>query len=380
MAFKDDLQRLKVQLKERMVHITNEEMTKQTLIIPFIQLLGFDVFNPIEVRAEYSADFGNKKGERVDYALFKDDEPIIFIEAKAVNENLDNHDAQLSRYFNSTTNVRLAVLTNGIEYKFFTDLNTNNVMDDTPFLTLNLLELKDSDYENLNRLRKENFDKESLIDYAEELVYTSALNENLRDLFKNPSDEFIRFIIKDVSETRITCNVIDRFRPLVKKAISNAVLDIVSKGLYQQEDMKEEFESDFQDEIANTTENEKEINELEKKGIVTTEDELKGFEIVKDILKRNGRDISELNYKDTTTYFSIYLRNTKGWIVRINLDAGKKNIMTKLSVGNAIQNCPGYIVEQAPKSIGESRVYIESIDDIENLEKYILDAYDFLNN
>ncbi|MGL4949985.1 MAG: type I restriction endonuclease, partial [Anaeroplasmataceae bacterium] len=106
MAFKDELQRLAVQVKERMVHITNEEMTKQALIVPFFQMMGFDVFNPVEFRAEYSADFGKKKGEKVDYALFKDNEPIMFIEAKSVNENLNNHDAQLCRYFNSTTNMK----------------------------------------------------------------------------------------------------------------------------------------------------------------------------------------------------------------------------------------------------------------------------------
>lgn len=235
MTFKDDIQKLSVQVKERKEYITNEEMTKQALIIPFIQILGFDVFNPIEIRPEYSADFGIKKGEKVDYALFKENEPIIFIEAKSVNENLNNHDAQLARYFNSTKEVKLAILTNGIEYKFFTDLNANNVMDDTPFLNINLLEIKESDIESLNKLRKENFDKDSLITYAEELVYTSTLNESLRRLFSNPSDDFVRFIVKDFSEMRITSNVIERFRPLVKKAISNAVLDIVSKGLYQQE-------------------------------------------------------------------------------------------------------------------------------------------------
>ncbi len=156
MAFKDDIQKLSVQVKERKEYITNEEMTKQALIIPFIQILGFDVFNPIEIRPEYSADFGIKKGEKVDYALFKENEPIIFIEAKSVNENLNNHDAQLARYFNSTKEVKLAILTNGIEYKFFTDLNANNVMDDTPFLNINLLEIKESDIESLNKLRKEN--------------------------------------------------------------------------------------------------------------------------------------------------------------------------------------------------------------------------------
>lgn len=380
MAFKDDIQRLSVQVKERMEYITNEEMTKQALIIPFIQILGFDVFNPIEVRPEYSADFGNKKGEKVDYALFKENEPIIFIEAKSVNENLNNHDAQLSRYFNSTTEVKLAILTNGVEYRFFTDLNANNVMDDTPFLKINLLELKDSDIENLNKLRKENFDKDSLITYAEELVYTSTLNESLRKLFSNPSDDFVRFIVKDFSETRITSNVIDRFRPLVKKAISNAVLEIVSKGLYQEEASATRKEENINnDDTIKEISDENQTEEKPQKGIITTENELKGFDIVKEILKKNNRDISDVNYKDTTNYFSIYLRNTTRWIIRFNLDAGKKNVMTKLSVEHATEVCQNRVVEQAPRGIGESRIYINSIDELYDLEKYIVDAYDNVN-
>lgn len=372
MAFKDELQKLSVQIKERIAHISNEEMTKQALIIPFIQVLGFDVFNPLEVRPEYSADFGNKKGEKVDYALFKDNQPIIFIEAKSVNENLNNHDAQLSRYFNSTTDVKLAILTNGSEYRFFTDLNVNNVMDDAPFLTVDLLNLKDSDIENLNKLRIENFDKESLITYAEELVYTSSLNNSLKTLFSNPNDEFIRFIIKEFSDIRITSNVIERFRPLVKKAISNAVLDIVSKGLYQEESAvsKEDTQNE---EVAM----DKEVEE-DKKGIITTQEELDGFEIVKNILTKNNRDISEVNYKDTTNYFSVYLKNTTKWIVRFNFDAGKKNIITKLSVESIKEYCPSYEIEQSPKSVGESRVFINSIENLKDLEKVIIEAYDFV--
>ncbi|WP_332833999.1 type I restriction endonuclease [Clostridium perfringens] len=380
MAFKDDIQKLSVQVKERKEYITNEEMTKQALIIPFIQILGFDVFNPIEIRPEYSADFGIKKGEKVDYALFKENEPIIFIEAKSVNENLNNHDAQLARYFNSTKEVKLAILTNGVEYKFFTDLNANNVMDDTPFLNINLLEIKESDIESLNKLRKENFDKDSLITYAEELVYTSTLNESLRRLFSNPSDDFVRFIVKDFSEMRITSNVIERFRPLVKKAISNAVLDIVSKGLYQQEALTIKKEENINNDSVNREDlSEIEIGNKVQKGIITTENELKGFNIVKDILEKNNRDISEINYKDTTNYFSVYLRNTTRWIIRFNLDASKKNVMTKLPVEYSKNICPNKEIEQAPKGIGESRVYINSIDELYDLEKYLVDAYDNVN-
>jgi len=372
MAFKDELQKLSVQIKERIIHISNEEMTKQALIIPFIQILGFDVFNPLEVRPEYSADFGNKKGEKVDYALFKDNQPIIFIEAKSVNENLNNHDAQLSRYFNSTTNVKLAILTNGAEYRFFTDLNVNNVMDDTPFLIVNLLDIKDSDIENLNKLRIENFDKESLITYAEELVYTSALNNSLKTLFSNPNDEFIRFIIKEFSDIRITANVIERFRPLVKKSISNAVLDIVSKGLYQEE--ASALKEDIQNEEVVL------VNEVEedKKGIVTTQEELDCFEIIKNILVKNNIDISEVNYKDTTNYFSVYLKNTTKWIMRFNFDASKKNIVTKLSVETVKEYYPSYEIEQSPKGLGESRVFIKSIEELTNLEKLIIEAYNFV--
>lgn len=380
MTFKDDIQKLSVQVKERKEYITNEEMTKQSLIIPFIQILGFDVFNPIEIRPEYSADFGIKKGEKVDYALFKENEPIIFIEAKSVNENLNNHDAQLARYFNSTKEVKLAILTNGVEYKFFTDLNANNVMDDTPFLNINLLEIKESDIESLNKLRKENFDKDSLITYAEELVYTSTLNESLRRLFSNPSDDFVRFIVKDFSEMRITSNVIERFRPLVKKAISNAVLDIVSKGLYQQETLTIKKEENINNDSVNRDDlSEIEIGNKVQKGIITTENELKGFNIVKDILEKNNRDISEINYKDTTNYFSVYLRNTTRWIIRFNLDASKKNVMTKLPVEYAKNICLNKEIEQAPKGIGESRVYINSIDELYDLEKYLVDAYDNVN-
>ncbi|EOU1504254.1 type I restriction enzyme HsdR N-terminal domain-containing protein [Clostridium perfringens] len=380
MAFKDDIQKLSVQVKERKEYITNEEMTKQALIIPFIQILGFDVFNPIEIRPEYSADFGIKKGEKVDYALFKENEPIIFIEANSVNENLNNHDAQLARYFNSTKEVKLAILTNGIEYKFFTDLNANNVMDDTPFLNINLLEIKESDIESLNKLRKENFDKDSLITYAEELVYTSTLNESLRRLFSNPSDDFVRFIVKDFSEMRITSNVIERFRPLVKKAISNAVLDIVSKGLYQQETLTIKKEENINNDSVNREDlSEIEIGNKVQKGIITTENELKGFNIVKEILEKNNRDISEINYKDTTNYFSVYLRNTTRWIIRFNLDASKKNVMTKLPVEYAKNICLNKEIEQAPKGIGESRVYINSIDELYDLEKYLVDAYDNVN-
>ena len=169
MGFKEELQKLSIQINERRIHIHNEEMTKQSL-----------------------------------------------------------HDAQLCRYFNATQDVGLGIITNGIEYRFFTDLVNTNIMDVKPFLVVDMLNLKESDFENLIRFKKESFNKLSLIKYAEELVYTSSLDDRIKELLKNPDDEFVKYLIKDFDIQRITSNVLDKFRPIVKKSISNAVLDIVS--------------------------------------------------------------------------------------------------------------------------------------------------------
>lgn len=173
--FKEELQKLSTQIAERRIHVTNEEMTKQSLILPFIQVLGFDIYNPLEVRPEYIADFGKKKGEKVDYAIFKDSIPVMFLEAKSVNEKLLNHDAQLCRYFNSTKDVSVGIITNGIEYRFFTDINDTNIMDKKPFFIVNITKLKESDFENLAKFKKDSFNKESLTRCAEELTYASTL-------------------------------------------------------------------------------------------------------------------------------------------------------------------------------------------------------------
>lgn len=118
---------------------TTEETTKQALILPLLDILGFSAFDPTKVRSEYTSDFpGAKFGERVDYALFKLGVPVMFIEAKAFNQSLTNHCPQLSRYYNATPAVAIGAITNGREWRFFTDLVNKNIMDEKPFMTLHL--------------------------------------------------------------------------------------------------------------------------------------------------------------------------------------------------------------------------------------------------
>ncbi len=374
MGFKEDMQKLSAQITERKTHVTNEEMAKQVLIMPFIQALGFDVFNPLEVRPEYIADFGKKKGEKVDYAIFKDGIPIMFIEAKSINEDLENHDAQLSRYFNATPQMRIAILTNGIAYKFFTDLNSNNIMDQSPFLTLDITNLSSADIEVLTNFKKERFETESLVRYAEELIYTSNLNTKLKDLFKNPSDDFIRYLIKDFSDTRITSNVIDRFRPIVKKSISHAILEIVSQGLFPQEAAPSEEPAvvTTPSPVEDSTKGSEETPFKEDRIVITTEEEQASFGLIQGILEKHGKDISALGAKDTTVYYAIFVRNIFQWFVRLNLDSANKQVITRLPVEKAQFLAQGFKVEPAPKGLGESRVYIDSYNDLIKLEKLIV--------
>lgn len=368
MEFKDELEKLSIQIAERKIHVTNEEMTKQSLILPFIQVLGFDIYNPLEVRPEYTADFGKKKGEKVDYAIFKDSVPMMFFEAKSVKEKLINHDAQLCRYFNSTKDVGLGVITNGIEYRFFTDIDDTNIMDDKPFLVVNITKLKESDFENLAKFRKDSFNKESLTKCAEELTYASTLDDTIKELLKNPSNEFIRFLIKDFDFHRITSGIIEKFRPLVKQSISNAVLDMVSDGLYRQEvgnsiDSNEIFDNEINDKIKG-------------KGIITTEDELKSFDYIKEMLKKYGRSVEQLGYKDTVNYFSIYVSNVNNWFIRMYLDSPNKNFVTRMESDVLKKYSDDFKIEIAPKGIGESRIYINSVEDIKALERLIVYCYD----
>lgn len=366
--FRNDIQKLSLQVLERKSHITNEEMTKQALIIPFIQKLGYDVFNPLEVRPEFTADFGIKKGEKVDYAIFKNGEPIILVEAKSVTENLKKHDSQLSRYFNAIPEVKIGILTNGVEYKFFTDLTMDNMMDNTPFFTFSMDSVTSLDIETIENFTKESFDATEIVKFAEELIYMTNLNANIKELFKNPSDDFLRFLIKDFSSTRITSNVLERFRPIVQKAINNTLLEIISEGLSPRPAevlVDKEEPSEMESDVLTT-----------KIVPTTTVEELKAFDIIKKMLEDNGRDIENLKYKDTLNYFNVMNRVITKWFIRVNLDQSVKYIYTRLEPEVARELCPNFEVIEGIKSTCNSRIIINEVEDLEEMKELIITCFD----
>lgn len=174
MAFTDSIRTLATQIEERRRHVTTEEATKQALILPLLGVLGYDIHNPAEVVPEYQAGF-NRTSEKIDYALLIDGKPALFVEAKGYGDALATHDPQLSKYFNSCPDVRFAVITNGVQWRFYTDLQERNLLDKRPFFEFNLTALSENDVAVLERFRREVFNTEGLVGYAEDLVYLSSL-------------------------------------------------------------------------------------------------------------------------------------------------------------------------------------------------------------
>lgn len=301
-------------------NIFTEEATKTSLIMPLFQILGYDIFNPSEFVPEYTADVGIKKGEKVDYAILSNDgSPNILIEAKSISEELTKHDSQLFRYF-GTTSAKFAILTNGIVYKFFTDLEEPNKMDSTPFLEIDLLNLKDSQIVELSKFHKENFDVENIMDTASELKYVGLIKQVLKSNFTSPTDDFVKFILNcGVYDGVKTQNVIEKYSPLVKKCINLYINELVNdkiKSALSKED--EQHKDEVEEDIVESEDTEQ---------IITTEEEIESYYIVKSTL-RNKIPTNRIFYKDTFNYFAVLIDNkvTK-WICRIYLKEKVKYVI-----------------------------------------------------
>jgi hypothetical protein len=304
MDFKDVMGQLSDRTEKLKDNLQTEEATKTALIMPFIQALGYDVFNPVEVIPEYVCDIGAKKGEKIDYAIMKDGEPIILIECKHIDEDLNLHDNQLLRYFHVSP-AKFGILTNGMIYKFYTDLETANKMDEKPFLEINMLDLRNNQIDELKKFHKTYFDIENILTSANELKYTSELKSVLISEFSNPSPDLVKFLVRKIHHGVITSKILDQFTFLVKKSIANHINDIIADRLKN----AIEREKTNDDKIEQKQEK-KELPEgvvyMSDDGtIVTTQEEIDGFNIVKAILYEIIIDIERVTCRDAQSYFSI---------------------------------------------------------------------------
>lgn len=302
MSFDEKIAALIQRLPKLKDHLQTEEARKNALVMPFISSLGYDVFNPKEVVPEFTADIGTKKGEKVDYAIMRDGETIILVECKKANGDLSKENmSQLYRYF-TVTKARIAILTNGIQYRFYSDLEETNKMDDRPFLELDLSNPKPNALSEVKKMAKEDFDLDRMLSTASELKYTSEIKKVLSAQAESPAEEFVRFFFQQVIPGgRFTAPMKEQFTPLVSKAFHQFLSDKVSDRL------RSALESE-KDSTENNINGVSEANgePIQDDGIETTEEELEGFNIVRAIAAKSVSP-TRVSHRDTKSYMGVLL-------------------------------------------------------------------------
>ncbi|MDF9756123.1 hypothetical protein ACVWY1_001064 [Pseudomonas sp. TE6288] len=323
MEFVERLNAMAAKVNQLASSIQTEEATKTAFIMPFIHsVLGYDVFDPSEVVPEYVCDVGTKKGEKIDYAILKDGEIQILIETKKIGEPLNiNHASQLFRYFHVTT-ARISILTNGRHYRFFTDLDAPNKMDEKPFLEIDLLDIDEHVIPELQKLTKSAFDVDSIINAAGELKYVGQIKRVIASQFSQPDDDFIKFFASRVYDGVITQKVREQFGLLTRKAASQFLNDQINDRLKSA--MSGVSYPTPAEKVVTETQSDSTDNAEDR--IQTTMDELEGFHIVKAIV-RTTVDSKRVIHRDTQSYFGILLDdNNRKPITRLHFNRSQKYI------------------------------------------------------
>lgn len=342
MSFSDELKEFSIRVSKLKESISTEEATKTSIVLPFFQLLGYDIFNPLEFVPEYTADTGTKKGEKVDYAIMKNSDPIIIIEVKPVNTELNTkHINQLFRYF-TVTKARFGILTNGIIYKFYSDLEETNKMDLTPFFEFNILDLKDNSISELKKFKKECFDMKGILNSASELKYTSLLKNAIAEQFNDPSEQFVRALIKNIYTGVKTQTVIDKFKDLTLVAINDYISDLLNDKL------KNAMSLNITQELP---ENQANID----KEYTFLPEELETLDFIKNMLKAVN-----ISYKKTSRYAYMHISDSQyKWICRISIRQDNKL----------------FTLHKFDHSNYETEYYFDEVDQLNQIQDLISDTY-----
>lgn len=318
----DKLKAIAQKVETSRSQIQNEQATKTAFIMPFLQAWGYDVFNPMEVHPEYSADLTGLKGEKVDYAICLDNQPIILMECKSCHQNLEHpkHSSQLHRYFNAT-GANFGVLTNGIIYRFYTDIVKDNIMDDKPFFEFNILDFDDSSVNELKRFSKSSFNSDELEEVARNLLHTKEVKKVIAQQLNDPSPEFVKFFVSHVYSGVRTASVVEKFKEIIKRSLKEYINDII-KEKFEEVLGKEPEPNPADTPPADGTP----PVEPGEPGI--NPEKLEVFYIIKSIL-REEINTARIQFKDTRSYFGINLDGKVTKTVcrlRFNEKTGKKSI------------------------------------------------------
>ncbi|WP_103665403.1 type I restriction endonuclease [Gracilimonas amylolytica] len=306
----DQLKSIANNIERQKDKVLTEEATKNAFVMPFIKSLGYDVFNPDEVVPEFTADVGIKKGEKVDYAIFIDGKPAILFECKKFDTNLsEKAPSQLYRYY-SVSEAKLGIVTDGRFYHFYSDLEESNKMDDKPYMELDLLNIDEHLIPQLKKISKGTFDLDATLETAVELKYTKAIKREIAKLLEEPTKEFVKFFTSLVYDGRFTSNTEEQFTPIVKKAFNQFIREKINAKIdsaFDEEEDDQELQID-------------EVSEPDN-GVVTTEEEIEGFHIVKAIVS-SVVDPKRVVHRDTKSYMGILLDdNNRQPICRLHFNS-----------------------------------------------------------
>lgn len=353
MDFIDQLRVLATRISNTKDMIQTEEATKNSMVMPLIQILGYNPFDPLEVTPELVADIGTKKGEKVDYAVLRDGKPILLFECKKSGADLNiNHAGQLFRYFH-VTEARFGVLTNGLIYKFFTDLEQPNKMDDTPFYEFNILDFKERDVEELKKFAKSAFDVDTILTTANELKYTRAIKNRLSDWLAGPPEDFVRLVAGDLfGGRRFTPAIKEQFTPIVQRAFEQLIGEKINARL------KGAMSADLIPVVAPPAlapvptiqvAEDTPSSLIDQSAIVTSSEELEAFHLIRAIL-REVVSPKRVFMRDAQSYCAVLLDdNNRRPICRLRFNNSQK---LRLGIFNAAKE--------------EEYVNIESVDDVFN--------------
>lgn len=294
--------------------IQTEEAIKTSVVLPFLQALGYDVFNPSEVVPEYTADAVGKKGEKVDYAIMRDGEVSILIECKGLATTLgEKHLAQLYRYF-SVTRARFAILNNGREFRFHSDLDEPNRLDGRPFFVFDLLDYSAQSLLELEKFARDGFDLENILAQAERLRYVSAIRKVLLEWMQSPPEALVRLMAAEVHEGRLSAEVRATIGSGVRTAFAEIVRDRVRTRLNTALD-------DTLPEAGDAPELAAAVAEIE-----TTQEEIEGWLTVKTLL-RGKVDGGRVALRDAKSYCAILLDdNNRKPLVRLHFNRAQKYV------------------------------------------------------
>jgi hypothetical protein len=303
---------------------TNESSAKNTLIIPFFEHLGYDPRDPRVVSLEYQVELGKKYPDRADIVLFIQGSPAIVVECKAPGKVLSRSVSQLSRYFNDNDDAVIGVLTDGIQFQFFTDADRNGVLDDEPFLTLNLRKLADSglaetEIEFLSRIHRETFDEEWIARFAEAQILRKRLTKWLSDQLKKPSHQFCRYVLSQLNIKNVRGGRLDVCADLLQDAFANGLANEIYDKIRRSKSPP--LTSDTKPTRPQTNKNK----------ITTTQRELEIYELCKrrlshlTRLKSEEAKIRNIKYRDFISKFTIYYDKPKKGRLFDYIDEGDKD-------------------------------------------------------